>query len=119
MSNGMSFALVYLPARFLYRLLDFFRHWYGEGSRAIGHAYISQLTEMDRTWALRVTLGHFFEPLYGDYTMVGRILGVIFRTGRVGIAGVIYLGLSLIFGAVYLTWVGLPVYVLYQIYRNL
>ena len=115
----MNFVLVYLPVRFLYRLVNFFHHWYIDGSRALAHAYILQLEKMDQTWALYVTLRHFFEPLYGDYSIIGRILGVIFRTGRILIAGIIYLAVSILFGIIYLAWAGLPVYLLYQVVRNL
>ena len=115
----MNLALVYLPARFLYRLFNFFHHWYVDGSRNLAHAYISRLEKMDRSLALQVTARHFFEPLYGDYSIIGRILGVIFRTGRIGIAGVIYLTISVVFGIIYLIWAGLPVYILYQVVRNL
>ena len=104
----MDFALVYILHRFLYRLWDFFHHWYVHGSRNIFHYFINFLENIDRTFALRVTLRYFFQPLYKDYTIVGRILGIIFRSGRVLIAFAFYLVIAAIFAIVYFAWLILP-----------
>ncbi|MBD3238201.1 MAG: hypothetical protein GF332_00980 [Candidatus Moranbacteria bacterium] len=42
-------------------------------------------------WATYVTARNLFEPLYQDYTVMGRVLGPIFRIGRVLIGIVIHL----------------------------
>ena len=104
----MQFSLIYILHRFLYRLADFFHHWYVHGSRNLFHFFISRLEGLDRTFALRVTLRHLFEPLYKDYTIVGRILGAIFRSGRILIAFVFYLIIAAIFAVVYFVWLIIP-----------
>jgi hypothetical protein len=104
----MNFALVYLAGRFLFRIGDFFHHWYIDSSRVFFHAFISSLERLDRTLAVHVTLRHFTEPLYGDYTIVGRILGVFFRTWRVLIGAVVYLAVGMVFLAVFLLWLLVP-----------
>lgn len=109
----MDFAVVYLGQRFIYRILDFFHHWYIHGSVAIGHAFMGAITAADRSLALKVTLRHFFEPLYKDYSAIGRILGVVFRTGRILVAGVAYVVLALIFLAAYLAWLAIPAIIVY------
>ena len=35
----MDFAIVYLGWRFIYRIADFFRHWYADGSRAFARYF--------------------------------------------------------------------------------
>lgn len=107
--SGMDFAPIYLLQRLLFRIGDFFHHWYWDGSRAIGNKFMVTLTAADQSFAVRITLRHFFEPLYKDYTIIGRILGVIFRTGRVIIGGVAYLLIAAAFAVVYLVWLGIPV----------
>jgi len=109
----VNFALVYLVQRFFYRLFDFFHHWYVDGSRSSFHYFLSVLEVVDRTLAVRITLRHFFEPLYRDYTIIGRILGVIFRSGRLLVGGVIYGLLTIIFLAIYLAWLLIPLFVIY------
>ena len=104
----MDFAPAYLVQRFFYRLIDFFHHWYVDGSRYLGHKFLRLLADMDKTLAIGVTVRHFFEPLYRDYSVIGRILGVIFRTGRVALAAVFYVFIGIIFILIYLAWIALP-----------
>ncbi len=115
----MDFAPAYLVARFFYRIADFFHHWYVDGSRYLGHRFWLILQSIDRTFAIRITLIHFFEPLYRDYSIIGRILGVIFRTGRIIIAGVVYFFLTLLFLIIYAAWVLLPIALILYAARTL
>lgn len=108
----MSFSLVYLANRFLYRLSSFFYHWYIDGTRWFAHRYIVTLEGLDETFAVHITLRHYFEPLYKDYSIVGRILGIVFRSGRILIGLTIYLFVTLVWFALYLIWLGLPVVLL-------
>ncbi len=104
----MDFALGYLVQRFFYRFLDFFHHWYVDGSRAIGHRFIGTLESLDRTIALRVTVRYLFQPLYRDYTVIGRILGFIFRVLRILIGLVLYCVVAAVYAAFYVGWLVLP-----------
>src|SRR5262245_26424479 len=115
----MNFALGYLAYRFFYRIGDFFHHWYIDGSRRFGHSFISSLETLDDSFAVLITLNHFFEPLYGDYSVIGRILGVIFRTGRVIVGASIYAVLTAIFLAAYLVWLLVPIIPLFNVATHL
>jgi len=115
----MDFALFYVVQRFFYRMFDFFHHWYVDGSRVIGHEFINTLESADETLALRITLRHFFEPLYKDYSVIGRILGVVFRTGRVIIGVFVYLFISVLFAAAYLVWIAIPALILFYVARKI
>lgn len=114
----MSFSLLYLTSRFFFRLSDFFHHWYIHGSRNLAHGFVSLLERIDRVIAFRVTLRHFGEPLYKDYTFMGRIFGVIFRTIRLGLGALVYTALGICFGVVYLLWITLPFIALLAAYRD-
>lgn len=107
----MGFAPAYLFARFFYRVFEFFRHWYVDGSRAIVHRFISSLERLDRELAVRVTLTHFFEPLYGDYTFVGRIWGLVFRPVRILLGLALYALVALAFLAAFLVWLAIPPFI--------
>ena len=63
---------------------------------------------MDRSLAFRVTLKHIFEPLYKDYTVIGRIVGFVFRFFRLVIGLVAYAVFGCLFLSFYLAWVLLP-----------
>ncbi len=104
----MNFSLIYLANRFFYRLFDFFHHWYADGSKVFFNYFISFLERLDQRFAVKITLRYFFQPLYGDYTIVGRILGVIFRSGRIFIGTAVYLLATAVFLVVYLLWLLVP-----------
>ena len=114
----MDFSLVYLVNRFFYRVFDFFHHWYVDGSRMFGRKFIGVLTDLDKTFALKVTLQHFFEPLYKDYTPIGRIMGIVGRTIRSFAGVVIYIVISLIAGVLYIIWLAIPAIVVYRIIKG-
>ena len=114
----MSFSLVYLAHRVGYRLFDFFRCWYADGSRVFFHHFISFLERLDQTFAVRVTLRYFFQPLYKDYTIVGRILGVVFRSGRLAIGMSVYACVAAVFLALYAVWLLIPLIILFYIFYS-
>ncbi len=114
----MNFAPTYLIYRFFYRIIQFFHDWYVHGSRNAGHWFISILERLDHIFAVRITLLHFFHPLYGDYTIIGRILGIIFRFLRILIGGIIYILISAIAAACYLIWLSIPLILITYASRN-
>lgn len=114
----MSFSVAYLFARAGYRVALFFRHWYGDGTRAILRQFFGALASLDRTFAVKITLEHFFEPLYRDYTITGRILGLIFRLLRVAVGSIIYAVVAAVFFAYFLIWVLIPPAIVVLIIRS-
>ena len=104
----MDFALIYLLRRAVYRFSDFFHHWYIHGTRNSFHYFISMLEKVDQAVAIKVTIRYFFHPLYKDYTILGRILGVIFRSGRILIGLLVYALLIVVFLLIYLAWILIP-----------
>jgi len=112
----MNFSLTYLVGRFIYRVFDFFHHWYTDGSRIFFYKLISLLQYFDQTLALKMTLRYFFQPLYKDYTFIGRILGVIFRTCRIFISVVVYAFVLMIFLAAYVLWLAAPIILILYVF---
>ena len=117
----MSFSdisLVYIVRRFFFRIVNFFHHWYVDGSREIGRRFMAAMTRADQTLAIAITLRHFFEPLYKDYSVVGRIMGIFFRTIRVIIGSVIYLLFAAAFAALYIIWLAIPAVIIFYAITN-
>lgn len=110
----MSFSLVYLLQRFFYRIYEFLRHWYVGSFLAVTHKTLNILEALDRRLALRITLRYLFRPLYQDYTVLGYILGFIFRSGRLILGSIIYLSIFIIAAAIYLAWAVAPFYIIYK-----
>ncbi|MCX6788343.1 MAG: hypothetical protein WCO21_02875 [bacterium] len=111
----MDFALTYVIWRFFYRIGDFLRHWYVRSPHMYMEFVIGILRRMDNTLAWRITLKYIFKPLYGDYSLIGHILGFIFRFSRLLIGGVVYLFVFALAALAYLLWLLIPLYILYLI----
>ena len=109
----------YLISRFFYRIAEFLRHWYVKSFWIYNHFVISLLEKFDRRLALKITLSHLFEPLYQDRTIVGYILGFIFRSLRLILGVVIYTLLIIAAIAVYFAWLMVPLYIIYRIFREI
>ena len=115
----MDFSIVYLGRRFIYRAGDFFHHWYVDGSRAFGRRFMATITGADQSLAIAITIRHFFEPLYKDYSVIGRILGVVFRSARILIGAAVYLFIVAVFLAAYLVWIAIPAVIILYVAKSL
>jgi len=105
----MTPALVYLIQRFFYRIIEFLRHWYVKSLRYYSDFCLNVFERLDRFFAWRITLRNILKPLYGDYSIIGYVMGFIFRSARFILASLIYLFLFVVSVAAYLIWVFLPV----------
>lgn len=114
----MNFALGYIVERAFFRFADFFHHWYIDASKVFIHVYFFQLEQMDQTFAVKTTLRHFFEPLYGDYSYIGRILGFVFRPLRVLLGGIFYFFWTMLWFLIYISWLALPMGLLLYVYYS-
>lgn len=110
----MSNALIYLASRFLYRILEFLRHWYAGGFLAVSHRVFNLFEVLDKQLALKITFRHWLKPLYQDYTVLGYILGFILRTLRIIAGGAVYLAVIVAAAALYILWAILPPYIIYK-----
>lgn len=108
----MDFAGIYLVDRLVFRIRNFFHHWYVHGTRRIAHDGMNLFESLDQTFALKITLIHFFEPLYGDYSVVGRFFGIVLRAARLLVGGVIYSVIAFAWGVVFLLWWSVPVVIM-------
>jgi hypothetical protein len=113
-----DFALGYLVHRFFYRIFDFFYHWYYSGSRAIAYKFMATIADIDKSIAIKVTLQHFFEPLYKDYSIIGHILGIVFRAGRVLIGLLVYIAVTIIFLIFFLSWIIIPPMIIFYLIKG-
>ncbi|MBI2010888.1 MAG: hypothetical protein HYS89_01490 [Candidatus Colwellbacteria bacterium] len=115
----MTLAVLYLAGRFSYRFVAFFRHWYLDSLRVMAEFWNRLLRRLDQTLALRVTLRHFFQPLYQDRSFIGYVFGFGFRSARVFIASIIYFLIVVIAVSIYLFWAALPAYAVFNLMLEL
>ncbi|MFH0712418.1 MAG: hypothetical protein V2A55_00955 [Candidatus Jorgensenbacteria bacterium] len=112
----MDSAPVYLIERFFYRIRTFIEHWYVVSFKKYSDFVLNLLSKVDYYLAWEITLKHLFHPLYKDYTFIGYVLGFIFRSVRLLVAGVIYLVLFAIIIGLYLLWLLIPPAIVYTIF---
>lgn len=105
----MDFAPAYILKRGLFRIKEFLHHYYIDGTRFLFYKFINFLENMDRSIAFRITLKNYFVPLYRDYTFMGRILGIIFRSIRLLLGGITYLFIGIVFLLLVLFWLLVPI----------
>lgn len=82
------------------------------------HMFLSLFERVDRVVALRMTAKYIFHPLYKDYSVVGRVVGFIFRTLRIIIGVVVYAVLGIACLGVYAAWVALPLAVIFFVFHH-
>ncbi len=108
------FAIGYLVGRFLYRIFAFVRNWYLGGFLVIGRHTLALLESLDQTFAFKLTLRHFFQPLYQDHTVLGHTLGLFFRTSRLVGGGIIYFFVIFLAVVLYCAWAAAPIIIVYR-----
>ncbi len=112
----MNVSIVYITGRFFYRIADFLRHWYVKSAYMYYDFVINALRTMDRTLAWGITARNIFEPLFGDYSVVGHIIGFLFRFVRLVGATIVYAVVFAIAIAAYLVWLAIPVFLVYKMF---
>lgn len=110
MTDFFAFAL----NRFVFRISSFIRHWYLGGFKIFSHFFISTLERMDRFFALKISLRHFFDPLYQDATIIGKVLGPFFRFFRIILGGVMYAFLFIFVAIGFLFWAAIPFILVFE-----
>lgn len=115
----MVAVVSYLGKEFLRRVFEFLEHWYWGSFHFVGGRLIDLLRQWDRFFALKITARHWLEPLYQDRTVIGYILGPIFRTGRIILALIVYLITIFFVALLYFIWLIIPpaiaFYIIYKI----
>jgi hypothetical protein len=112
----MNISFVYVVGRFFYRIADFLRHWYIKSAYMYYDFVVNRLRKMDYVLAWRITAKNLFEPLYGDYSFIGHIMGFIFRSTRLLMASLIYIVVFMCAIVAYLVWLAIPIYLFVNIF---
>ena len=111
-----NFILVYLFSAAFNRIKLFLKNWYPDSFFKFWDFLLKILRRLDKKLAIKVTIRHWLEPLYQDKTIVGYILGFIFRTIRIILAALIYLTIFIIVLSLYLIWAAVPIFLIIKIF---
>ncbi len=101
-------VLAYVTQKFLWRIVDFLRHWYVRSAKLYSNYVLDRLHDFDKVLAWRITLKNLFTPLYKDYTFVGYVLGFFLRAVRLLVASGFYAIVFFAAIALYVIWLLIP-----------
>jgi len=108
-----------LPIKFFKGINQFFCFWYLTSSKDFWHREISFLKQIERDIGVIINLKLITQPIFGDYTYAGRVIGPIFRLGRVLIGMAIMIVSIFIVILIYLIWIILPPLAFLMVFLNL
>ena len=106
----------FVGQQIFHELTCFFRRWYFERSNQLWSLVFYFLGALDKNFAVAINARLWLQPLYGDYSFVGRIIGPILRTLRIVFGSLIYLVILALAFFVWLGWVLLLPFLLWLIF---
>ena len=94
-------VLSYIFKEIFHQGVCFLERWYLRRSAWFWAKVVDLLQLLDKRLAVLINFRMLFQPLYGDYSLAGRVLGPVFRLWRIVFGGILYLALLLLAGAVW------------------
>lgn len=114
----MKRVTYYIGERSILFFRDFLEHWYLRSFVNTSHYMLEFFEEIDKAFALRINLKNFFKPLYRDKTLIGYIIGFIFRSFRIVSTSILYFLIFTLSVVFYTAWLALPLYFAYKVLIN-
>ena len=90
-----------------------------DGPKKIFELWRSTAANFEAELAVVSTFKNLSRPLFQDYSREGRIIGFFMRLARIIAGIVVQLVLAILFIALTIGWLLLPLYIAYQIFSNL
>lgn len=103
----------------LRHLYGFFYFWYVGGTRDFLRRAVEILRTVEREAGVRINLRLITQPIFGDYSKMGRLVGPFFRLGRVLVGALLCFLTALGILLIFLVRLALPLIALYMIFTNL
>lgn len=100
-------------------LIKFAYNWYIEDSKNFWNGVLKFIKTMDRDFGVVANIYNWANPLYGDYSYIGRAVGPLFRTLRIFTGVLVYAAVALFAVFLYVFWLVLPLLVVAMIILNL
>lgn len=100
-------------------VINFFYGWYVDDTRNFWNWFVNYLKMLDRTIGLIGNIQNWTSPLFGDYSLIGVVVGPILRTLRIFFGMAFYTAIAVFFAIVYLFWIILPIAAIIMVFLNL
>lgn len=102
----------YLAGQAVMRPVVFLRRWYGDSSKRFWAKVIEGSAAIDRVFSIKIMFRTITQPLYGDYSIIGRIIGPIFRLSRILLALPVFIAYFAAALALWAAWIAIPPYLI-------
>jgi hypothetical protein len=89
--------------------------WYKDSPVWFYSSCVDTINSLEGHLGARDTLRNISKPIFQDYTLQGRFVGILLRLGRIGLALSIYLVAVSTYAGVFVTWLLLPVFFIVSI----
>jgi|GEM_PF-1244891 hypothetical protein len=107
------------PLFFLKGISDFIVFWYWRSSKDFWQREVNFIKRTERDIGILINLKLILQPIYSDYTFIGRLIGPFFRLFRVLLGCVCVVFFSFLIVVIYLLWLVLPPIALVMIIKNM
>lgn len=101
-----------LRALFLDDLIEFVDFWFNHLPRKIIRNYFDRIYFFEKYLGLKSNLRNILKPLYGDYTIIGHIIALIYRVIKIIFVFIFYLFLGFFYLIILLFILFLPILLL-------
>jgi hypothetical protein len=91
--------------------------WYSRGLLAAAKFCGKEITDQQERLGLSIWVKNIFTPMYGQYDIEGRIISFFVRLVQIIIRSILLLVWSLLLLGVFVVWIILPVFIIYEIYQ--
>jgi hypothetical protein len=112
-------SFILSPFRIFKGISGFLSFWYVRGSQDFWHREVNMIKGVGRDIGVLINLKLIFQPIYGDYSLIGKLIGPIFRLCRVFFGILLAIFLSFLIIACYALWLLLPPVALVMFWENL
>lgn len=114
-ANIIISSLRYLTIDLIGDLVRFPFWWYSTGAKKAAVFCWRKVANIEEGLALKVWVVNIFKPMFGQYDWQGKIISFFVRVVQIIFRSIIMLVAICFFIALFLVWLALPIYIIYQI----
>ena len=117
--NVVFTSIKYVVVELIGDLLYWPVWWYTKGFLKVANYFWQSIVSQEKRLGLNIWITNIFKPMFAQYDWQGRIISFFIRLIQIifrAVAMLVWLGIILV---LFLVWLLLPIFLVYQIWSNL